>query len=196
MLRTPAAVLLGSFLVLGCASSEDVRPHLSGQAGSGGGAAGNGGPSERGGTAGMESGTAGAGFTGTAGAGGSGSGGSAGNSAADSTGAAGVAGSEGGGAGGRTPDPTATFTKIYETIVPQCAGRGCHTTRPYAGGFNFSTRANAYKSWSDNVFPGYGEGSPMFQVLNYGFMPKDRPSVTVEELFLVLDWINLGAKDD
>ena len=38
-----------------------------------------------------------------------------------------------------------------------------------------------------------GEDSPMFQVLNFGIMPKDRPSLSVDELFLVLDWINAGA---
>lgn len=223
MLERSRAVLLSvSLIALGCAGSEELNLDIAGHAGAGGnGGAGNGSATGTGGTTGSAgasgsggtTGAAGAGLagtgagSGTTGGGGRAAGGSAGTSALAGRGGTGGAtaaggrggsaaggGGTGGGAGGAGGvNTSATFTKIYNTIIPQCAGSGCHLAPPYAGGFNFSTKASAFKSWNDNVFPGFGDDSPMFQVLNFGIMPKDRPSLSVEELFLVRDWINAGA---
>jgi hypothetical protein len=36
----------------------------------------------------------------------------------------------------------------------------------------------------------------MFQVLNFGIMPKDKPQLSFEQLVMVYDWINAGALDN
>ncbi|MEI9937373.1 MAG: hypothetical protein WDO69_09110 [Pseudomonadota bacterium] len=51
-------------------------------------------------------------------------------------------------------------------------------------------------AWRSDVFPGDGAGSPMFQVLNFAIMPKDKPPLSVEQLYMVLNWIDAGAPDN
>lgn len=98
-------------------------------------------------------------------------------------------------AGGSAATPT--FSKIYETIItPSCGGTQCHLKRPAPFGYDFSTKQAAADSWRADVVPGNGADSPMFQVLNFGIMPKDRPPLSIEQLYLVYDWINAGALDD
>jgi hypothetical protein len=46
------------------------------------------------------------------------------------------------------------------------------------------------------VQAGDAENSPMFQVLNLAIMPKDKPPLTIEQLFMIYDWINAGALDN
>jgi hypothetical protein len=83
---------------------------------------------------------------------------------------------------------------IYSTIImPHCGGTQCHLKAPYADGLNFSTKSSAYQQWYDNVTPGDGDDSPMFQTLNFGIMPKDQPALSVDSLIMVRDWINAGA---
>src|SRR6185369_17258863 len=47
-----------------------------------------------------------------------------------------------------------------------------------------------------DVCAGDAENSPMFQVLNLAIMPKDKPPLTIEQLFMIYDWINAGALDN
>jgi len=99
------------------------------------------------------------------------------------------------GAGGRGPAPT--FTKIYDTIITQqCGGPQCHLKRPTPFGYDFSSKSAASASWRSDVIAGNGADSPMFQVLNFGVMPKDKPPLSAEDLYLVLDWIDAGALDN
>jgi hypothetical protein len=159
--------------------------------GSGGGAgrAGTGGGGVKGGA------TGGVGSGGTGAAGHGGSGGSSG-SKGGTTGSSGGSGSGGhagqGGAGGGGGSPT--FTMIYNTIVtPHCGGSGCHLKAPTPQGLNFSTQKSAYTAWSDNLTPGDAEDSEMFQTLNLGIMPEGQPSLSVDNLVMVWNWINAGA---
>jgi len=83
---------------------------------------------------------------------------------------------------------------IYETIIlPHCGGSNCHLKRPTPRDYDFSSKSAAYNSWLLDVFPGYGLDSPLFQVLNLGIMPMNAPSLSVDELYMVLNWINAGA---
>ena len=100
-----------------------------------------------------------------------------------------------GGAPSRGPAPT--FTQIYNTIItPSCGGTQCHLKRPTPFGYDFSSKSAASSAWRSDVIPGDGAGSPMFQVLNFGIMPKDKPVLSVEQLYMVLDWIDAGALDN
>ena len=122
---------------------------------------------------------------------------------ADSGGASGLIAGSGsnlgssgsGGVSGRGPAPT--FTMIYSTIItPSCGGAQCHLKRPTPFGYDFSSKSAASAAWRADVFPGDAEGSPMFQVLNFGIMPKDKSALSIEQLFMVYDWINAGALDN
>ena len=96
---------------------------------------------------------------------------------------------------GRGPAPT--FTKIYETIItPNCGGAICHLKRPTPFGYDFSSKSAASASWRADVVAHDAENSPMFQVLNLAIMPKDKPPLSVAQLFMVYDWINAGALDN
>jgi hypothetical protein len=86
---------------------------------------------------------------------------------------------------------------IYDTIItPSCGGGMCHLKRPTPFGYDFSSRAAAAESWRADVIPGDGASSPMFQVLNFGVMPKDQPQLSYQKLVMVFDWINAGALDN
>ena len=121
--------------------------------------------------------------------------------------AAGVGGSGGptGGAGsplagsggmdGRGPAPT--FTVIYSAIItPNCGGAQCHLRRPTPFGYDFSSKSAASAAWRADVIAGEAESSPLFQVLNFGIMPKDKAALSIDQLFMVYDWINAGALDN
>ncbi len=121
------------------------------------------------------------------------SGAGGGNSGVDHGGGGGSGGSSG--ALGRGPAPT--FSMIYNTIItPSCGGAQCRLKRPTPFGYDFSSKSAASAAWRSDVIPGDGEGSPMFQVLNFGIMPKDKPTLSIENLFMVLDWIDAGALDN
>jgi hypothetical protein len=144
-------------------------------------------------------GSAGSAAAGLSGTGLGGSGGShASNGGAGGVSASASAGMSAGmsaGAGGRGPAPT--FTKIYDTIItPNCGGAACHLKPPTPFGYDFSSRSAASESWRGDVFPNDADDSPMFQVLNFAIMPKDKPALSVEQLFMVYDWINAGALDN
>ncbi len=146
-------------------------------------------------------GSAGAGNTSSGGRGGGGGGVSvAGTSSAGAAGgSSAVAGSGGktgsGGSGGSGPAPT--FTMIYDTIITtSCGGTQCHLKRPTPQDYDFSSKSAASAAWRSDVIPGDGADSPIFQVLNFGIMPKGQPSLSVEQLTLVLDWIDAGALDN
>jgi len=114
----------------------------------------------------------------------SGSGGRAGN---------GAGGVSSGGAGAGAP----TFTLIYDEIItPSCGGTQCHLKKPTPYGYDFSSKAAASAAWRADVIAGDGANSPMFQVLNFGIMPKGQAQLSIEKLYLVLDWIDAGALDD
>jgi hypothetical protein len=86
---------------------------------------------------------------------------------------------------------------IYDTIItPNCGGARCHLKRPTPFGYDFSSKSAASAAWRSDVIAGDGAGSPMFQVLNFAIMPKDKPPLTVEQLYMVLNWIDAGARDD
>jgi hypothetical protein len=86
---------------------------------------------------------------------------------------------------------------IYDGIVkPSCGGTRCHLQRPTPFGYDFSSKSAASASFRADVFPGDADNSPMFQVLNFAIMPKDRPALSVAQLYMVYDWINAGALDD
>jgi len=158
-----------------------------GIAGSGGHGAGAGTPA--GGSGGASSATGGGGIGGIGGGSGSLVGGASnsGGSASASGGSAAVGGS----------GPAPTFTMIYDTIItPNCGGARCHLKRPTPFGYDFSSKSAASAAWRSDVIAGDGAGSPMFQVLNFGIMPKDKPPLTVEQLYMVLNWIDAGARDD
>lgn len=130
---------------------------------------------------------------GNAGSGFAGSGGS--HVASGGAGGSSAGASSSAGATGRGPAPT--FTKIYETIItPSCGGTQCHLKRPTPFGYDFSSKSAASASWRADVFPNDAENSPMFQVLNLAVMPKDKPPLSVDQLFMVYDWINAGALDN
>jgi hypothetical protein len=104
--------------------------------------------------------------------------------------------SEGGSSGGGS-GPAPTFTLIYNTIVtPSCGGAQCHLRRPTPHGYDFSSKSAASSSWRSDVIAGDAANSPMFQVLNFAIMPKDKPPLSIEQLYMVYDWINAGALDD
>ena len=132
------------------------------------------------------------------GASGTGGGGSAGTTAFGSgTGGSGNSTSNGGSGGAPSRGPAPTFTLIYNTIItPSCGGTQCHLKRPTPFGYDFSSKSAASNAWRSDVIPGDGAGSPMFQVLNFGLMPKDKPVLSVEQLYMVLDWIDAGALDN
>ena len=158
-----------------------------GIAGSGGHGAGAGTPA--GGSGGASSATGGGGIGGIGGGSGSLVGGASnsGGSASASGGSAAVGGS----------GPAPTFTMIYDTIItPNCGGARCHLKRPTPFGYDFSSKSAASAAWRSDVIAGDGAGSPMFQVLNFAIMPKDKPPLTVEQLYMVLNWIDAGARDD
>lgn len=158
-----------------------------GIAGSGGHGAGAGTPA--GGSSGASSATGGGGIGGIGGGSGSLVGGASnsGGSASASGGSAAVGGS----------GPAPTFTMIYDTIItPNCGGARCHLKRPTPFGYDFSSKSAASAAWRSDVIAGDGAGSPMFQVLNFAIMPKDKPPLTVEQLYMVLNWIDAGARDD
>jgi hypothetical protein len=112
--------------------------------------------------------------------------------------AGGTAGNLGAGAAGMAGGgPAPTFSQIYSNIVtPNCGGAQCHLKRPTPFGYDFSSKSAASASWRSDVFPGNGADSPMFQVLNFAIMPKDKPALSVEQLYMVYDWINAGALDN
>jgi len=100
-----------------------------------------------------------------------------------------------GGSNGRGPAPT--FTTIYDSIItPNCGGSQCHLKRPTPFGYDFSSKSAASAAWRADVRAGDAENSPMFQVLNLAIMPKDKPPLTIEQLFMIYDWINAGALDN
>jgi len=104
-------------------------------------------------------------------------------------------GGSSGGSGGSGPAPT--FTMIYNTIItPSCGGTQCHLKRPTPFGYDFSSKSAASASWRADVIPGDGLSSPMFQVLNFAIMPKDKPPLSIEQLYMVLNWIDAGALDN
>ena len=161
-----------------------------GIAGSGGHGAGAGTPA--GGSSGASSTAGGGGISGIGGIGGGsgslvGGASNSGGSASASGGSAAVGGS----------GPAPTFTMIYDTIItPNCGGARCHLKRPTPFGYDFSSKSAASAAWRSDVIAGDGAGSPMFQVLNFAIMPKDKPPLTVEQLYMVLNWIDAGARDD
>jgi len=113
------------------------------------------------------------------------------------SGVGGVGGNAIGGAGSGGRGPAPTFTMIYDSIItPSCGGTQCHLKKPVPYGYDFSSKSAASESWRADVIPGDGASSPMFQVLNFGLMPKDKPPLTLEQLYLVFDWINAGALDN
>jgi hypothetical protein len=178
----------------GASGSAGVTGLAGGSAGSAAGASANGA-----GSAGSAGAVAGSPSSPRAGAGGSGSAGSTAGGAASSAGAVGgslSAGASGnGGSGGAGPAPT--FTQIYDTIiVPSCGGTQCHLKRPTPYGYDFSSKSAASTSWRSDVFPGDAANSPMFQVLDFGIMPKGKPPLSIAQLYLVYDWINAGALDN
>lgn len=123
----------------------------------------------------------------------SGSSGASGSAA--SAGASG--GAMGGSAGTNGRGPAPTFTTLYDSIItPNCGGAQCHLKRPTPFGYDFSSKSAASSSWRADVIAGDAENSPMFQVLNLAIMPKDRPPLTIEQLFMIYDWINAGALDN
>jgi len=86
---------------------------------------------------------------------------------------------------------------IYDTIItPNCGGAQCHLKRPTPFGYDFSSKSAASSSWRSDVIAGNGLDSPMFQVLNLGVMPKGKPALSVENLYMVLNWIDAGALDN
>jgi hypothetical protein len=102
---------------------------------------------------------------------------------------------DGAGAGGR--GPAATFSIIYDTIItPNCGGSQCHLKHPTPFGYDFSSKSAASASWRSDVIAGDAASSPMFQVLDFAIMPKDKPPLSIEQLHLVYDWINAGALDN
>jgi len=103
--------------------------------------------------------------------------------------------SGGGGTNGRGPAPT--FSTLYDSIItPNCGGSQCHLKRPTPFGYDFSSKSAASASFRADVRAGDAENSPMFQVLNLAIMPKDKPPLTIEQLFMIYDWINAGALDN
>jgi hypothetical protein len=109
----------------------------------------------------------------------------------------GVGNASGGSAGANDRGPAPTFTTIYNMIItPNCGGAQCHLKKPTPFGYDFSSKAAASSSWRADVKAGDAENSPMFQVLNLAIMPKDRPPLTIEQLFMIYDWINAGALDN
>ena len=164
-----------------------------------GGAVANGGMSWSNGSIGMGGNLVGPGAgTSAGGVGAASSGGTANNAGASNGGGAGSGGggSAGvGGAGGSAAAPT--FTMIYDTIITKsCGGAKCHLKRGAPYGYDFSSKTAASASWRADVVPKDGASSPMFQVLNFGIMPKDQPQLPLEQLYLVYDWINAGALDN
>ncbi|HYQ02269.1 MAG TPA: hypothetical protein VER96_26525 [Polyangiaceae bacterium] len=106
-------------------------------------------------------------------------------------------GGAGGAAGANSRGPAPTFTTIYNTIItPNCGGAQCHLKRPTPFGYDFSSKSAASTSWRGDVVAGDADNSPMFQVLNFAIMPKDKAPLTVDQLFMVYDWINAGALDN
>jgi hypothetical protein len=100
-----------------------------------------------------------------------------------------------GGTAGAAPAPT--FTMIYDSIIlTSCGGAKCHLKRPTPRDYDFSSKKAAYDSWRADVLPGDGLNSHMFQVLNLGIMPMNGPSLSVEQLYMVLNWIDAGALDN
>ncbi|HKO52852.1 MAG TPA: hypothetical protein VJV79_34325 [Polyangiaceae bacterium] len=203
------------FLVLlGCSGRD--RSGSANRAGTGGGdslgnsgsAGGGDGSAGRAGGAALGGGAPNAGLSGNGGAGAGttpSGGGTAGTLAAAGAGMVGVSltggasNQAGNGAGGNTSDrgPAPTFTLLYDTIItPSCGGARCHLKRPTPFGYDFSSKSAASAAWRSDVYPGDAEGSPMFQVLNFGIMPKDQPPLSIEQLFMVYDWINAGALDN
>ena len=86
---------------------------------------------------------------------------------------------------------------IYDTIITQsCGGAMCHLKQPTPFGYDYSSKNAASAAWRADVVPGDGANSPLFQVLNFGLMPKDKAPLTVDQLYLVFDWINAGALDN
>ena len=108
---------------------------------------------------------------------------------------AGSGGKTGSGGGGSVPAPT--FTMIYDTLITKsCGGTQCHLKRPTPQDYDFSSKSAASNAWRSDVIAGDGLDSPLFQVLNFGIMPKGEPSLSVEQLTMVLDWIDAGALDN
>ena len=211
--RIRALCVPSLFALLGCSGSDGPNnaPPSPSEAGApstsgGSGSAGSANPPAHGGSG--NGGTAP--IFGVSGSGGSTSGGSATASApgvAGSAGAmsaaAGLGGSPSGsagasaGAGGSGRGPAPTFTTIYNTIItPNCGGAQCHLKRPTPFGYDFSSKSAASSSWRADVIAGNADDSPMFQVLNLAIMPKDKPPLSIEQLFMIYDWINAGALDN
>lgn len=170
-----------------------------------GGAASGGAPASTGGvgnSAASAGNSFGAGSTALAGAPSAGSGGivnTAGNASASagSGGKASGGGASGGSSGSNGRGPAPTFTTIYSSIItPNCGGAQCHLKRPTPFGYDFSSKSAAAESWRADVVAGDAENSPMFQVLNLAIMPKDKAPLTIDQLFMIYDWINAGALDN
>ena len=121
--------------------------------------------------------------------------GTAGVNVAGGTNTTAGSGGASGGSNGRGPAPT--FTTIYGSIItPNCGGAQCHLKRPTPFDYDFSSRSAAAASWRADVVAGDAENSPMFQVLNLAIMPKDKPPLSIDQLFMIYDWINAGALDN
>lgn len=215
MLHSSRAFCLSLLLaLLGCGASNDAETGKSNQTpvqgGAGGSrlsaASGSGGSTNQpplgGATSGGSSpvfGPSGSGGTNSGGLGGTGALGLAGGMGGATAGLGGIAGSSSGvgsaGTNGRGPAPT--FTTIYNTIIiPNCGGSMCHLKRPTPFGYDFSSQSAASSSWRGDVTAGDADNSPMFQVLNFAIMPKDKAPLSIDQLFMVYDWINAGALDN
>lgn len=89
-----------------------------------------------------------------------------------------------------------SFTKqVFPIFNGKCAN--CHI-RMAKGGFSIATFA-ALKKGSDagTVFqPGKAQGSRLMEVLENGDMPRGGAPLAADEMMLIANWINAGAKFD
>jgi hypothetical protein len=176
------------------------------------------------GSAGMNSGSAGSGSGGagmSAAMAGSSSvaAGTGGGSAGTSGGSAGTHGmaGNGGGAGtsggaGMSGGGGATFTAVYAILMTNCSGATCHIGGFFPpAGLSFADKMTAYMGLvgtasrncmgQQRVVAGMPDASVLVQALEHKGgcapnMPEDKPALSMDDINVIIAWINAGAMND
>ena len=90
-------------------------------------------------------------------------------------------------------DPHACFDpNVQQILVTNCTMSGCHNSKDKKEGYDFTT----YEGIMNGVEKGHASRSEIYQAITSSGeerMPPDK-SLSKEEITLIKNWINLGAK--